>query len=215
MSSALAAVACWSADAPALEWDPFCTVERVAQGAKRGWLQLARFGHPPQFLCVCVRVREQASGGKPHCDTAASSGRMPPLPVVVFKPHCINHLGEWQGLGCRYVRRRGRVGNVPLYRHVPCVTLGAKLSPHKLFPCNCYLLVFVVLMQLKSSSNREWLMVDSYVTYGRMRRMNCCHKISNTQTHRRPTVFVKAYLHHSIINSSASWWQGVCMYVRS
>lgn len=36
VSSALTAVACRPADAPALEWDPFCTVESVTQGAKEG-----------------------------------------------------------------------------------------------------------------------------------------------------------------------------------
>lgn len=55
----------------------------------------------------------------------------------------------------------------------------------------------IVLMQLKSSSNREWLMVDSYVTYGRMRTMFkyiIATKYLNTQIQHRPTVFVKAHL---------------------
>ena len=36
MSSALAAFMFWPADAPAVEWDSFCTVESVAQGGRGG-----------------------------------------------------------------------------------------------------------------------------------------------------------------------------------
>lgn len=125
VSSALAAVACRSADAPALEWDLFCTVESVAQDARRGvttagWIwALTTF-----FVCVCAcgferrRAEENPTvtlqppqEGCPHC-----------LWWCWYEPHSINQLRGWQGLGCRYVKRRGRVGNVPLYGHVPCAT---------------------------------------------------------------------------------------------
>lgn len=71
-----------------------CTV-----GAKRRWLQLARFGHRPNVRAG-FRVEE-----KTLLDTAAGAGRMPRLPAWWwFELRSINHRRGWQGLGCRYVQ---------------------------------------------------------------------------------------------------------------
>lgn len=94
------------ADASALEWVPLCAVESVARDAKRRWLQLAWFGHRPQYLCVRSRAGMSCEWRKTppwHCSWLRKDDPPPHSWRWWSGPHSINHLRGWQGLGCSYV----------------------------------------------------------------------------------------------------------------
>lgn len=74
--------------------------------------------------------------------------------------------------------------------------IRAKLSPSPVCVCSSFNAVEIIF------SHRDWLMVDSYVTHGRMslydellsQNILIWQKQINTQTRHRPTVFAKAYI---------------------
>lgn len=112
-----------SAQTLILERDMFSTVESAAQGAKNGWLQLARAEHWTRILYECVHADlKSGKRRKPNYHPVGCSGRMPPTAC--------------SGLGCCHVAwitstakwfedvgMSKRVGNVPLGRHVACATV--------------------------------------------------------------------------------------------